>query len=80
MKLPFPIRGTAEWDAREFERFQQGAAGNFSRFVPNVMSFGQIPIPVRNPNADMRDRTVYALEQYGADPEDIQKWADGCGK
>ena len=33
MKLPFPIRGTEEWDNREFERFELGC---------NVMSFGSI--------------------------------------
>lgn len=35
MKLPFPIRGTPEWDAREYERYLDNP--------DTCLSFGPIP-------------------------------------
>ena len=79
MKLPFPIRGTKAWDSRELQRFYAGLEGGFTRHVPNVMSFGHIPqYNSHQPNAESRNKNVEALEAYGVDDEDIEKWASGC--
>lgn len=64
MKLPFPIRGTQEWDDREYQRYLMGK---------HVLCFGPVPIEedVRNKHHPVRMRIQFYLEQYGEDPDTI---------
>lgn len=66
MKLPFPIRGTDEWDSREYRRFLSGCV---------VMSFGPLTPEVEEKYFHVRKRGRAYLAQRGVSPVKIEEWA-----
>lgn len=69
MKIPFPIRGTKEWDDREYQRYLDGK---------HVLCFGPVPVEEegRNKHLPVRVRIKHYLEQYGEDPEVIAEYME----